>query len=334
MRSFFSILIATYMLGGCITIPAAPISGTDMNLQFSGNSIEIEDSGDVYYLIPDGSLIFRNKKRDETRAGIWFAESIQVKGKWLEVLCFPSGRTGNTLYKGLRCFNFTDENYNSLDQRKKYWANAYNCDGTRVDGLKCHNVGGGFAFLVKTRPVEDLNGRFVRNDKFTVLDNKTGLMWMTCTLGQESHILEACETPPVKFRKGFDEIESYIIKFNRSGYAGHHDWRLPTFDELSSLVWCGVDAKPKEGDYCSSIVSKGQAKVPAISSIFALPEHLYISSSRSTEVYDPKIKTAGVVNFYYGVSQWSRLESLFNPSSQYSYVVVRLVRGGSHAPKK
>lgn len=258
MKKILLILAAISLLSGCISIPTAPLSADEIKSRFSGSSLEIESNGESYYFIPDGSLIYRHKQTNETRAGTWFFYSVDVGNTQKEALCLPAGRTGNTEYKSLLCYRFWDGGYQTWDLKPKLQAVAFSCDGSRSKGLRCRVVGGGFAILNKKEPADNANGRFVQRDKLTVLDQRTGLIWMKCTLGQESHLLDSCDTPPTKFRKGLDEINAYIMDFNRKGYAGHNDWRLPNIDELSDLIWCGVEAKPKEGDLCSSVVPGGK----------------------------------------------------------------------------
>ncbi|GAX60688.1 arylsulfatase A and related enzymes [Candidatus Scalindua japonica] len=58
-------------------------------------------------------------------------------------------------------------------------------------------------------------------DNKVVIDHTTGLMW------HQSGSYDYMK------RK---EIKKWIRSLNRSGYAGHHDWRVPTVEEASSLL--------------------------------------------------------------------------------------------------
>ena len=70
--------------------------------------------------------------------------------------------------------------------------------------------------------------RFTDNNDGTVTDNKTGLMWVKdgtsaeCNNGKTLKWQEA-----IDFCKGLD-------------FAGHKDWRLPTIQELQSIVDYGA----------------------------------------------------------------------------------------------
>jgi serine/threonine-protein kinase len=68
-----------------------------------------------------------------------------------------------------------------------------------------------------------------------VVDNATGLMWHQNGSDHNYRL--------------WDEVKEWIRKLNKGGYAGYHDWRLPTVDEAASLM------EPKKnvgkwGDYC------------------------------------------------------------------------------------
>jgi hypothetical protein len=74
---------------------------------------------------------------------------------------------------------------------------------------------------------EDLNWQgsfangFVDNGDGTITDKATGLMW------QKSGSSRA---------KTWKRARTYVKKLNQNRFTGHSDWRLPTIDELASLV--------------------------------------------------------------------------------------------------
>jgi hypothetical protein len=74
---------------------------------------------------------------------------------------------------------------------------------------------------------EDLNWRghfindFVDNGDGTITDKATGLMW---------------EKSGCPGSRSLRRAKLYIIKLNSSIFAGYSDWRLPTIDELASLL--------------------------------------------------------------------------------------------------
>jgi Tol biopolymer transport system component len=59
------------------------------------------------------------------------------------------------------------------------------------------------------------------NDDPVVIDHATGLMWQQS--GSSSSL-------------DWKEVKGYIDELNKEGYAGFSDWRLPTLEELASLM--------------------------------------------------------------------------------------------------
>jgi hypothetical protein len=66
----------------------------------------------------------------------------------------------------------------------------------------------------------DFRNDFVDNGDGTITDNRTGLMW------QKSGSSRA---------KSWKRARTYVKQLNK-GFAGYSDWRLPTIEELASLV--------------------------------------------------------------------------------------------------
>jgi Protein of unknown function (DUF1566)/Putative Ig domain len=65
--------------------------------------------------------------------------------------------------------------------------------------------------------------RFRDNGDQTVTDTLTGLMWT-----------KDANLPPIQ--PAFQEALDYVAAMNSANALGHNDWRIPTFDELWSLV--------------------------------------------------------------------------------------------------
>jgi len=64
-------------------------------------------------------------------------------------------------------------------------------------------------------------GRKVDNDDGTITDYTTMLMWQK--IGSD-------------YGLNFQEAESYVYDMNHTDFGGYSDWRLPTMDELNSLI--------------------------------------------------------------------------------------------------
>lgn len=339
MKTLTLIAITASLLSGCAAMTNRSLGAVDINSQFPGKTLTIEASNEAYYFIPDGLLVYRNKERKETRAGTWFMHPVMIRGARDEALCVPSGRTGNTKYSNMRCFQFTDSDIVMTASGRQFDTIVLSCDGSKAEGINCRKVGFTFSALHKSEVNDDIQGRFEVKNKLTVVDSKTGLTWMKCTLGQDSTPIEPCETPPVKFRKGFEQINAYIKDFNRKGYAGHNDWRLPSYDELSSLIWCGVETTPKDGESCDTLLGDKKTKSPSSWNVFSTERWLYASASQSHKLFEggsiarpkkDKVMTFGAVNFNVGYRGWLLYQELFDPRWDHKYVLVRLVRGGKH----
>jgi hypothetical protein len=68
----------------------------------------------------------------------------------------------------------------------------------------------------------------------TVHDPKTGLSWMSCSFGTTWEN-KTC-TGNVE-KQNWSSAKRFVTEVNEEkGFAGHNDWRLPTSEELNSLV--------------------------------------------------------------------------------------------------
>jgi len=91
--------------------------------------------------------------------------------------------------------------------------------------------------------------RVLNNNSGVVSDRKTGLMWMACSIGQNWNG-KSCS----------GEVEEYLWSealdlAKETSYASYSDWRLPTRQELNSIVDCS------NGRLGTKLDDKGQLKV-------------------------------------------------------------------------
>jgi len=112
----------------------------------------------------------------------------------------------------------------------------------------CWNYNGDFC-----NPEGDFENYFVDNRNETVTDKATGLMWQKGGSSKAMTWMEARE---------------YVNKLNKQGFAGYSDWRVPTVEELATLM----ESSWKNGDlfldpifnseqkYCWSLDTKGKIK--------------------------------------------------------------------------
>ncbi|GIA08038.1 TPA: DUF1566 domain-containing protein [Vibrio cholerae] len=82
-----------------------------------------------------------------------------------------------------------------------------------------------------------INKRYFDNLDGTVTDKKTGLVWMRCTYGQKWNG-ENCTGNAKKLN--WSEANSTA---NKTQFAGKQDWRLPTKEELNSIIYCSKGSK-------------------------------------------------------------------------------------------
>ena len=80
--------------------------------------------------------------------------------------------------------------------------------------------------IVPTSP----KSHFTSNGNGTVTDRTTGLMWMSCSLGQQWKG-KTCRGKAT----GFSWQEGLKVTASQT-FAGHSDWRLPNKNELDSIV--------------------------------------------------------------------------------------------------
>ncbi|XCN72502.1 MAG: DUF1566 domain-containing protein [Candidatus Electrothrix aestuarii] len=83
-------------------------------------------------------------------------------------------------------------------------------------------------------------GQYIDHGDGTITDTETGLMWKRCAEGLSG---VNCEEGEME-RYTWDEA---VKRFKKIDYAGYADWRLPTIDELKTLLQCSK-GKDKDGD--------------------------------------------------------------------------------------
>lgn len=89
-----------------------------------------------------------------------------------------------------------------------------------------------------------------------VKDPTTGLIWMRCSLGQ-SWDGSGCQGMPAEYN-----WEQAMSVSKQADYAGYTDWRMPTGEELKSLVYCSNGQTTThengttacDGDYISPVI--------------------------------------------------------------------------------
>ncbi|MBE4591013.1 hypothetical protein BOO24_01395 [Vibrio navarrensis] len=165
------------------------------------------------------------------------------------------------------------------------------------------------------------NGQYIVSSDGTVFDTETNLTWMRCSIGQTW-----------KNRTCIGEAERFswdaALKLQQN-FAGANDWRLPTADELSSLVYCSKGRKRSErpnGNYVRDTNGEclGENYQQPVTDLSVFPNAVtseYRSSYWSSSPYAYHSSLAWLVDFSKGF-----VGRYYKDSSNH----VRLVRAGSN----
>jgi hypothetical protein len=146
--------------------------------------------------------------------------------------------------------------------------------------------------------------RYIDHGDGTITDTETGLMWKRCLEGLSG---VNCEEGEIE-RYTWDEA---VKRFKDVAYAGYTDWRLPTIDELKTLVHCSKGVNKKNG-WCN----KGSEKPTINQQDFPNTKALRVWSGSPYAYLSDYAWYVYFSNGYSGAS-----------SRSYRYAV-RLVRGG------
>ena len=80
-------------------------------------------------------------------------------------------------------------------------------------------------------PASTPDARFINHGNGTLTDKQTGLMWKQCLEGQNGGQCAGKANP-----LSWDGAVNAAQTANNAHYAGYSDWRLPTVDELVSVI--------------------------------------------------------------------------------------------------
>lgn len=150
--------------------------------------------------------------------------------------------------------------------------------------------------------------RYIDNGNGTITDTQTKLMWMRCSVGQTWQD-GSCKGSPNTF------IWPYAMGMSISD-GNHTDWRLPTKEELSSLIYCS-SGKPtywKPNDN----VCEGNYKSPTLAQAAFPQTPDYAGYWTSTASDNSQFGGKWLIQFYDGHGRWN---------GPVLYLYVRMVRG-------
>jgi len=114
------------------------------------------------------------------------------------------------------------------------------------DGLKAMLKEHGFFDASLNKNSRGFDNQFksqvISGDK-VIMDQASGLMWQQA--GSSNYMK-------------YDQAKSWIKELNRKGYAGFHDWRLPTLEEVMTLI---EPTKNEAGRYIDPIFDPKQYRI-------------------------------------------------------------------------
>jgi cell division septum initiation protein DivIVA len=131
-------------------------------------------------------------------------------------------------------------------------------------------------FDVERNPAGNFTNDYIVNPDGTITDRVTGLIWQKS--GSMKRLL-------------WVEAANYVQKMNNQRFAGYSDWRLPTVEELASLMM----RNKKQGLYLSSVFDSRQKKCWSADSF-----------SSDTLSYAARYQSAWIVEFVGGYIEWAR----------------------------
>ncbi len=165
--------------------------------------------------------------------------------------------------------------------------------------------------LLQSQQPSLIADRYRDNGDGTLTDMTTGLQWMRCSLGQTWQN-QTCVGMAKEY--SYDDV---INAGRQTVFAGHRDWRVPTIDELKTLIYCS-SGSPKTwndtGNACKGDYQRPTIQQSAFLNTPASISYVWSSSPNAGYTYD-----AWSVAFFNG-----NFYETFKSGSHH----VRLVRGG------
>ena len=117
--------------------------------------------------------------------------------------------------------------------------------------------------------------RYHDNGDGTVKDVKTNLEWMRCSLGQNP-FSPTCEGEAKEY-----SWKDALVVGKKFQFANHKDWRVPTNEELRSLIYCSDNKNKTLGKEEAGYICTGSPTSPTINTTYFpnTPSLVFWSSS-------------------------------------------------------
>lgn len=143
-------------------------------------------------------------------------------------------------------------------------------------------------FDSERQPFGQFDNDFMVEQEGTIIDRTTGLMWQKG--GSNRSLMRR-------------QVNSYVNKLNKEKFAGYSDWRLPTIEELVSLL---VYSKINNGLHIYALFDSKQTKCWSADS---LPLDKLDSSYFGGSSVSSQFRLDWIVNFsegYFTYARWMR----------------------------
>ncbi|MFC1669324.1 DUF1566 domain-containing protein [Spirochaetota bacterium] len=133
-----------------------------------------------------------------------------------------------------------------------------NCDSVAVSGQD-----GNYTDIPKARRFSGPTQHGTYSDDHTTEDNVTKLVWKTCTEGMEYNGANCTGTAEtMTWHDATDTCCALNSANSGSGYAGRTDWRLPSINELITIVDYGKSEPAIDETYFPNTQGAGLGETP------------------------------------------------------------------------
>lgn len=262
------------------------LNAAELRNLVSGNSLV--RTAETFQFAQNGKLRYIDREENKLSTGFWEIKKAKVDykgGRIDDMICLSISRSEKKSFQFLPCVRMFPD-----DEGRKgvYLGVSADCRNSDTEMTECNFEDRTFGYYSVQRTSDDakvFDANYVDNKNGTITDRRTGLQWMQCTLGQKNVGRLQCHTDPTAIVGGLSVAEKIVQDFNRKGgFAGKSDWRIPTLDELKSLVICS-NGKPtplKNDEQCGHPLPAGLSRdfdKPAFDSVFYGRSTSYLTTS-------------------------------------------------------